>query len=60
MTDNQTPHRRTELPYDVPSPAHQPDDVRARHAANRSGWNEGAAHYTASLEETRYLLNNSG
>ena len=27
-------------------------DVRARHAANRAGWNEGARHYTAEISDT--------
>jgi SAM-dependent methyltransferase len=60
MSDNHASHQRTELPTDGPSPAHQLDDVRARHAANRSGWNEGAAHYTASLEETLAFLREGG
>ncbi len=35
-------------------PAAPPDpiDVRARHAANRAGWNEGARHYTAEIADT--------
>jgi len=37
--------------YAVPL-AGTPQEVRARHQANRAAWNEGAARYTAGLEET--------
>src|SRR3954451_9354789 len=29
-----------------------PNDIHARHEANRAGWNEGARHYTAEIAET--------
>jgi SAM-dependent methyltransferase len=32
------------------------DEVRARHEANRAGWNEGAIHYTQNIEETIAFL----
>jgi SAM-dependent methyltransferase len=35
----------------------QPEmDVRAKHEANRAGWNEGALHYTATLDEAIAFL----
>jgi SAM-dependent methyltransferase len=40
--------------------ASNPDEVRMRHAANRQGWNEGAAHYTAQREETLAFLREGG
>ncbi len=46
--------------YQGVPPAQQPDDVRARHAANRASWNEGAAHYTASVDATIAFLRDGG
>ena len=37
-------------------PAVSAEEVRARHEANRSAWNEGAARYTAEIEETIAFL----
>jgi len=33
-------------------PASSPEEARARHASNRGAWNEGAAYYTARVDET--------
>jgi SAM-dependent methyltransferase len=41
-------------------PHANPDEVRERHAANRIGWNEGAAHYTARWDETLAFLRAGG
>jgi SAM-dependent methyltransferase len=46
--------------YQGQSPAQEPAEVRLRHAANRIGWNEGAAWYTAQLDETIAFLRNGG
>ncbi len=35
-------------------------EVRARHEANRSAWNEGAAYYTGRLEQTVEFLRSGG
>ena len=35
-------------------------EVSQRHEANRTGWNEGAAHYTAEVEETIAFLRAGG
>jgi SAM-dependent methyltransferase len=35
-------------------------EVRERHEANRLAWNEGAAYYTAGLEDTLAFLRNGG
>ena len=32
-------------------PAKTPEEVRARHQANREAWNQGAQHYTDNLEQ---------
>jgi SAM-dependent methyltransferase len=37
-----------------------PPDPRARHAANRAGWNEGARHYTAEIEATIAFIAQGG
>ena len=38
------------------APAVSAEEVRTRHEANRSAWNEGAARYTAEIEETIAFL----
>lgn len=38
------------------APATTAEEVRARHEANRAAWNEGAARYTAEIEETIAFL----
>ena len=38
------------------APATTAEEVRARHEANRVAWNEGAAQYTAEIEETITFL----
>ena len=38
------------------APATTSEEVRARHEANRAAWNEGAARYTAEIEETIAFL----
>ncbi len=44
-------------PIGVEPPPRDESDVRERHAGNRAGWNEGALHYTAEIDETvAYLL----
>jgi SAM-dependent methyltransferase len=48
------------LSYQVQPLASQPEEVRARHAANRIGWNEGATHYTATLDATLAFLREGG
>jgi SAM-dependent methyltransferase len=42
--------------FRLTGPARDAAEVQARHTANRQGWNEGAAHYTAQLEETIAFL----
>lgn len=38
-------------------PPRDESEVRARHESNRAGWNEGALHYAAEIDETvAYLL----
>ncbi|NJN65715.1 MAG: class I SAM-dependent methyltransferase [Chloroflexaceae bacterium] len=41
-------------------PAKDWQEVRARHEANRAGWNIGAAWYTRRLDETMARLRNGG
>lgn len=52
-------HTENQLPYTpsqaVPPPQNE-DEVRAMHEANRAGWNEGAIHYTQSIDETIAFL----
>lgn len=60
MTDDEEFQQVSGLHYQVQPPAREPEEVRARHAANRIGWNEGAAHYTAELDETIDFLHNGG
>jgi SAM-dependent methyltransferase len=42
------------------APAVSAEEVRARHEANRSAWNEGAARYTAEIDETITFLAEGG
>ncbi len=42
--------------FHVESPAASPDEVRRRHEANRSAWNEGATQYTKELKSSRDFL----
>ncbi len=46
--------------YLAEPPADSPEEVRARHEANRIAWNEGAAHYAAELEETIAFIRGGG
>src|SRR5512146_3287535 len=51
------------LPYTPSQEENQPRDeaeVRARHEANRAGWNEGAIHYTHHIQETIAFLRAGG
>ncbi len=38
--------------YQPEPPARDENEVHARHESNRQSWNEGAIHYTATLEES--------
>ncbi len=51
------------LPYTPSQEENPPRDeaeVRARHEANRAGWNEGAIHYTQQIDETIAFLRAGG
>jgi SAM-dependent methyltransferase len=46
-------------PYDLERNedfAHDEAEIRARHESNRAGWNEGAAEYTAGIQNTIEFL----
>ena len=47
---------RADASVRVHRPAATEAEVRERHAANRAGWNEGAAHYTAEVDDTIEFL----
>jgi hypothetical protein len=44
------------VPFHMESLAKDAREVRERHEANRLAWNEGAAYYTARLEDTLAFL----
>ena len=48
------------VPFHMESLAKDAREVRERHEANRLAWNEGAAHYTARLEDTLAFLRAGG
>jgi len=60
MTSDDDMQQMSGMRYQALPLAQQPEEVRARHAANRIAWNEGAAHYTAELDETLAFLQNGG
>lgn len=41
----------TDLPFDNEPLAQSDAEIRARHESNRASWNEGAIHYTDTLDE---------
>jgi SAM-dependent methyltransferase len=49
MTDNQNP---TYSQWKPEQPPQSEAEVRTRHDFNRAAWNEGAIHYTQTLQET--------
>ncbi len=58
---SQTPIATDSNAVYLPEPvACTPEDVQARHEANRIAWNQGAARYTAELEETIALIRGGG
>ena len=46
----------TDLPFTPQPVADDPQEIRARHAANRAAWNQGAAAYTEDNERRVELL----
>jgi len=48
------------LRWERRTPASGPDEVRARHQANRAGWNQGAARYSETLDDTVAFLRAGG
>ena len=50
----------TDCAYSTEPIARDAQSLRARHAANRVAWNQGAARYTAELEETIAFIRGGG
>jgi SAM-dependent methyltransferase len=48
------------LRWERRAPASGPEEVRARHQANRAGWNQGAARYSETLDDTLAFLRAGG